>query len=284
MAHTVWLGLRLLHPAEWEPAQLTTDRAHGQCTLVDPYHQRLDVHWRPSRATPDLEKMFRKYRSAAGKAVEEELAGASNWTGFVARKGGQTVTRAGRYFDKEKVLVELAATWPTARDKTLERRVLSGLRPRREGDPLLTQAMGLSVQTPDGFRQSGFSGLAGHVRFDFSGGGGRLLVSRLSLVGGWLNKPLDEWMRHEARRSRCEDARDERVNGHEAYRLMTSQRSLDWRLPLGHREWREDLAWICPTCERLYSLRWVRPGRRRHEIPAVTVGCCEPLSQPEQTG
>ncbi len=281
MVQTVWLGMCITHPSDWTPAQLGLDSAHGQCVLVDRTDERLDVHWRPSKATPDMQRMFAQYAKSVRKAQLEALVDAGGWEGFVRRDGRRPVTQAGKYFDTENRLVEVVLVWPGPRDKALERKLLAGLTAEPpSAKRRLWQALGLSVSVPTGLAMKKYMAQPGKVTFEFAADKGKLSVSRVALVDQWLTGPLGDWLSERTdESSRRSDGGVCTVNGHNGCDLLSSTGGAGLRRLVGHRRWRYEKAWICPRDERLYLIEWSHQGPEPPPAPEVEVGCCRPLRE-----
>lgn len=280
MVQTVWLGMALTHPAEWEPARLSLNPLKAGCTLVDRYGQRLSAEWRPIRATPDVPRIFRQYRRRAAGDFVEELGRLDDWQGHVRRDGDVLLTHAGRYFAGPPRLVEVVIPWRGPRDRALERKLLQGLAPIDPASPQrIWQALGLSVSVLKGSTMWQYVAQPGLVRFDFRSRDGHLSVERVGVVEQWLTMPLSQYLEGRAPQERQESAGAVTVNGHDGCEVLTSAASPLGRL-LGRRHWRRQTAWICPADGRLYHVNWSHSGRQPRAVPEVEVGCCGPLVSP----
>jgi len=287
MVQTVWLGMCITHPSDWEPVQLGLDAAHGQCILVDRTSQRLDVHWRPSKAAPDLQRMFAQYSKSVRKAQLEVLVGAGGWEGFVRRDGAHPVTQAGKYFSLPAGrVVEAVIVWPGPRDKALERKLLAGLAPDPpSAERRIWQALGLSVSVPTALSMKKYVAQPGQIRFDFVGEGGLLSVSRVALVDQWLTGPLDDWLdERTGEGSRRSDGGVCTVNAHPGSDLLSSTPGKGFRRLAGHRRWRYQKAWLCPQNERLHLIEWSHRGADPRPAPEVEIGCCRALREVGRQG
>lgn len=240
----------------------------------------MDIQWRPSKAVPDLEKMFAHYRRTVGKSKTEDFAPFGGWEGFIRKEDDRTVTQVGRYFEASHRLVELAIVWPGPRDKALERKLLTGIGPHeQDSDRRTWQALGLAVAVPRGLPMKGYLAQPGRIRFDFLGKLGRLSVSRVAMVDYWLKQPVADWLAEQAPPdARLDHGQECIINGHQGQELLTSQRGRGLDLLLGRRRWEYRRAWICPRSERFYLLEWMYTGRQSLSAPEVTIGCCGPLS------
>lgn len=282
MTHTVWLGLRMTHPDDWEPSRLDLDPQHGRCVLVDRYEQRMDVHWRPSKAAPDVRRIMEHHRKAHVQRDTQDLAGLPGWEGFIRKEGQRTLVQAGRWFDSVRRMVELVISWPQGHDRALERRILRGIEP----DPAiegrrLWQALGLSVAVGPGVPMKSYTAQPGKVEFIFQPRGGQLAAARLSLAGGWLKRPLPDWLARRATGHKLDRADECEINGHAgAERLVYGFAGAG--AMLGRRRWRLERAWVCPTCDRLFVTTWVASAGQPKPMPDVRVGCCRPLSEPTE--
>ena len=82
----------------------------GRCGFADRYRYRFEFNWRRVPGPPDFERMMSDYD--AKLKVDGEMSGihrtrSGNWKGVEGKLRDVLNSRFGRYFEKEKCLVEI---------------------------------------------------------------------------------------------------------------------------------------------------------------------------------
>lgn len=278
------------HPAAWELAVASGPGQENRCTFADREYQRLEVKWRELPFAPKVAIILERHRKAAQdqKVPCRDLKDLpEGWEGLCQEppQGGLrgVVVRAVKAFDEGKthVLVETTIVWPGRRDVALEKQILAGVQPAREGPAKLWQAMGLAVELAREFDLVEMNAPVGKVEWAFHAGGKnapRITVAMLAMPKYWLQGPLRDWLGERppllALKRRVE-ACD--VNGHRGELVFTEEplhRIAHWR---GWKRYRLDVAWLCPEKERVYHVTCVQP-RRDEDLampPSLRVECCQ---------
>jgi len=276
---TCWRGIRVAHPAEWEPARLCGPKDPTQCVFVDRRHQRLQVNWQRVPRKPDLAEMYRhRITGDAEGPRPKPLRGVAGWRGLIHREGPGYVVHAGTFLAKQHCLVQAVLTWPGERDRQLEREVLGGIDVQPSGDGVLWSALGLSARVPGEMEMVGGSSKVGRVRWDFRRAARQsegLILERLAMPDALLTKPLDQWLGGEApggfgtlgiRVVDCGPAGgyERRSRGGSPMQRATRR---------GIR--RLDRAWLCRAEERIYRVSYWRRATGEIDWPErLEVGCC----------
>jgi hypothetical protein len=283
---TCWRGMVIEHPAGWELAVASGVKEARRCTFADRFYHRLDVTWQEIDFVPQLSLLLDKHRKTAQKqSVKcQDVTGLpAGWEGVVQDTQGGVVVRAARFFAKEKVLAEAALVWPERRDRQLEAAVLERLRPGEKGKEQLWQAMGLSVTIGAEYELQDAKAPVGKTEWEFAAGAGKgkeealVTVTRLAMPKYWLDGPLRDWLAEQVPATAGQVRQDAvRFNDHRAEQVLSAERIgliASWR---GLRHYRLDVAWLCPTEQRVYHVT-CRQRRRDAEVtmPAsLRIRCC----------
>lgn len=140
LARTIWRGVQIDHPGDWELTLASGAGEPGRCVFSDRLYERLNVRWRDLKYVPNLDLMLDKFRRRTKENVRLcDLQGAPpGWRGIVRKADDGTIVHAGKFFRPERMLVETILIWPklsppgrgpsTKRDVALENAVLSSIR------------------------------------------------------------------------------------------------------------------------------------------------------------
>ena len=286
LEQTIWRGIALEHPPDWELVSATAGQQPARCVFADRRYERLKVQWRSMAFEPQLKKMLEE------KALKQErdFKTVSNlppgWHGIEEKVSDGLVVHAGRFFQETSLFMEAILLWPVLgkRDRRLENSVLSGMGPAPDQPDgrTLWRAMGLRVKT-DPQRQLLKTMLdGGHQAWAFGSRPDRpadLGVRRIALPKYWLHAPLEDWLKLQLDDEwKIENLRRTTCNGHTAAR-MTSSRQAGARDRLGgRRRLRTDLAWQCSREERVYHVQYeeTRAGHDLRIPDDLEVACCAP--------
>ena len=280
-----WRGLRLWHPADWEPATLSGPKESARCILVDRRVQRLQADWQTLRRPPDLKAMFEGLRHRRPEAPTVDLAGVPGWAGLVRKESDKTIVLAGRYFADAACLVQAVLSWPGKRDPRIERTVLGSVAPLPQGQTQPWQALGIVAEVPEGFELQRASSRVGHVAWEFGRpgrGSAGLSLERIAMLGEWLKVPVGEWLAGQVPAG-FKRLRQLRVPcaGHQGEEVH-SQRGSALTGVAGRRVYRLDRAWVCPTDERLYRLAYWQRSAGELEMPSsLRLYCCRQAGSQE---
>ncbi|MCY2930546.1 MAG: hypothetical protein NTV86_13815 [Planctomycetota bacterium] len=239
-------------------------------------------------------------RTARGFDIGEGTEGMGSRGKAKGEKGEK-----GEEGKKGRMLVEATMVWPTGRDVELERRILMGMRPEGRKGTRLWRAMGMEVELGREYDMVEMKAPVGKIEWVFSrvartappaqaGEGGRedgekrdrgkkgekdatVSLSRLAMPKYWLDGPLRDWVAGQApaladklRQEPCE------VNGHRGEMVLSEQELNAWANWRGWKQYRLDVAWLCPVEERVYHIV-CRQRRRDAELSlpeSLRVGCC----------
>ncbi len=273
-----WRGLRLWHPAEWEPAALSGPKEPAKCILVDRRLQRLQADWQTLRRPPDLKAMFEAMRHRNSEEPAVDLAGVPGWTGLVREESDSTVVVAGRYFADAACLVQAVLSWPGKRDRGLEKTVLGSVAPLPPGPVQPWQALGIVAEVPEGFDLQSASGRVGHVAWKFrrpGKGSAGLSLERIAMPGHWLKGTVGEWLARQIPAG-FKQLRQLRVPcaGHQGEEVHSRRGGAVTGLT-GRGVYRLDRAWLCPTDERVYRMAYWQNSAGEVELPSgFRSHCC----------
>lgn len=284
---TIWRGLGIDHPPDWEVA-LVSGPGVGRLCFVDRRHQRMDVQWRKLRGEIDPELVLAKHRPGGDQhGTAKPLRGTpAGWRGIVV--GGTTPRRvhALRQWPGTHLLVEVSILWPDAaqRDKALERRLLSSARPEEPSQGMrLWQVFGLSVRAPEQWELTRCDSTVGRVVWHFRPVEAKELsaaVARQALVETLGRKSPQQWLVEQLPPgSQVLHKRSRLYGQHGAGEVLSRQRKGRLHSLLRGRTIQRDVAWVCPTEQRLYRLTVRRRTREDDaELPdALRVNCCRPV-------
>lgn len=244
------------------------------------------------------------YQEAYQEKPEGSGQGKGKDRGVVVRTArgfdlGEGTGEKGEKGCRGKMLVEVTMVWPAGREVELERQILQGMRPAGRKATRLWRAMGMEVElgreydmvemkAPVGKIEWVFSPVARTARTAEGGVEARekgekpekeatVSLSRLAMPKYWLDGPLRDWLAGQApaladklRQEPCE------VNGHRGEMVLSEQEVNVWAKWRGWKQYRLDVAWLCPVEERVFHLV-CRQRRRDAELSlpeSLRVGCC----------
>lgn len=285
---TVWRGMRMATPADWEIAQVSGPKDDGRCIFVDRHNTRLDIRWRTVDQEPNLDVMLEAHLQDASDEEQGHCVqmGSPDWRGVETAVEHGVVVHAGRYFPERRWLAEATIVWPHGRDRDAEQDLLAGLAPEQLDEKTIRwQAMGLRMRMPVDQVWQKCSASVGRVRWDFTCGKGaaatKVSVERLAMPEYWLTGSLATWLRRDLPKSaRKVSSAKTTVNGHTASTLVseyTSKRR--GALPVMRKRLRFDVAWLCPVEDRLYRVSHTSPARRAGKLGlpnGLSIDCCQP--------
>jgi hypothetical protein len=278
---TCWRGLQLSHPADWEAGFLSGLGKPRRCVFVDRRFQRLEVQWRRVPRQPDLRQMYQRVGKSYRDHPSSPLAGVPDWEGIVRREDKGSVVHAGRYFDASRWLVQVVLTWPGRRDRRVERAVLASIAPQEASEAVRWRALGLSAALPSAYELTTCNTQVGRVSWEFRRSGRRpvgLILERIAMGRYWLKEPLGDWLRTQLPAGF--KVRREVPAGWAGHRgaAARSRRSNLLRGLLGLGVNRVDLAWSCPSAQRVYRLGvWQRTAGEIDWPAPLSVNCCRDL-------
>lgn len=282
---TCWRGIEIGHPSQWEPVILSGPDADGHLILADRYHQRLELKWKQVDFEPNVDMVMDRYRQEDGaeadfRPMEQAPAG---WMGVLrplAKRGA--MAHLGRFFPRDRTLVEATVLWPSRRDVNLEKAVVSSICPQDSKAGVRTwQAMGTSVDIAVDCDLVEVDNTVGRIRWTFATDekrGMRISVERIAMAEYWLDEPLREWLVRELPEGFKvvrQEAAD--LGAHRAERLMSSSRIHVLATIRGLRQVRLDAAWQCPIEGRVYRITATQDSRETAiSLPAhLNVRCCK---------
>ena len=288
---TIWRGVEIRHPADWELAVASPAGKEGQCVFTDRTWQRFDVTWQRLPSIPSMDLLLEKFRSEhlkrVGKGAEADLVALSSapsgWQGFRQTTEQGTITRAMRYDEATTTLLEASVLWPAGRDRRLENELLSEIRLHQPDSPTWRwRAMGLDVELASHFELRVNTPQAGKIHWEFEAqpsGDQTLLVERISVPEIWLKGSLAEWLpKQTPYRSIVLNQRAITVNGHRGQEILSRSpvgRFGSWR---GLYHVRLEQAWVCEGENRLYRLGLAQTSRDENlSLPeSFRIHCCQP--------
>ncbi|MHC4561317.1 MAG: PqqD family protein [Planctomycetota bacterium] len=306
MDRTIWRGLEIAHPADWELSVASPAGKDGQCVFADRYFQRLEVFWRPIRPGPTLGMLVEKFRDEHIKGVDKKIKEAKKskgkiaappdiklqpltdapdgWAGFIQKLPKGSITRALRLADEDRLLIEVAVVWPSRRDSAAEAEILRNMRPvARDQDTRRRRAMGLDVTLPANLELELNRPSAGRIHWEFVDPDdekyGRLFIERLAMASAWMTDTLAEWLpKNLIPNSTVIHQHGETVNGHPAQTCLSRSPVGRFGSFWGKQNVRSETIWICPREDRMYRLCLARVSRETDlDLPRpLTVACCAP--------
>jgi len=276
---TCWRGIRVVLPADWEPARLCGPKDPTECTFVDRRFQRLRVHWQKVPRKPDLAEMYRRKAAGDGEGPRPTaLKGVAGWRGLVYREGTGYVVHAGTFLPANHCLVQVVLTWPGRRDPRLEREVLTGIDAQPTEGGALWSALGLSARVAPEMEMVRGSSKVGRVRWDFRRAGRRsegLILERLAMPNEFLTKPMGQWLGQEIPAGFATLSERAVDCGAAGGCERTSRGGSPFQRALRRGTSRLDRAWLCRAEERIYRLSYWRPATGPIDWPeCLEVGCC----------
>ena len=208
----------------------------------------------------------------------------ADWCGLLRRGDEGQVVHAGRFFEADKLLVEVSLIWPEGRPTELERQILNSVAPQPADAPRREwRALGLDVELGRAFELRSVDTAVGQVRWEF-GRPGRaeevLKVSRLALAEHWLAGSVRAWLESELDEgSRLLWQRPGQINGHPSQALASQRKAGKMAALRGRRRVTLAVAWQCPRDGRVYHVAWARTqSDEAIDWPdGLHVACCRPV-------
>ncbi|NJL30463.1 MAG: hypothetical protein HC898_01890 [Phycisphaerales bacterium] len=184
----------------------------------------------------------------------KRISGAGDWHALRRSRADQHLTRAVRFDETDRRLVELALPWPHGPQSDLELELLQSFRleaPNQQG--LRWCAWGMRVQVPQGWKlhSAGIEPGSAHMRF--TQGRAESLVRRLGAIDTWFHGHLDEFLTQQVSDSSI-SPRVTEVNKHPACEMETIEPGTRWQRWTGRLRARHDLAWLCPSDHAVYHV------------------------------
>jgi len=283
LAETIWRGMRMGHPDDWEAIRLSPPGPRHRCIFADRRHQRMEVLWRPLTHVPKLEAMLEKYRARYDKKdrLQKLDAAPAEWLGLKMKGPDGTIVHAGRFFRDQRRLVEVTLLWPKGRSVGLENAILNALAPAAPAGGVVTwQANGISARVPEAFTLRTSSAKVGRVRWDFDTPGKKgdqLTIERLAMPDAWLQGALRDWLLEEVPdKHRVVRQGLRTVESHRREELVSSAGAGKLKALRGIKRVRLDAAWVCSGEDRLYHVALTRVSRDEDlSLPdGLLVRCC----------
>lgn len=203
MVEWIWRQIGVELPAEWECLQFARDPEAGRCAFADRHRYRFELNWRRSVGEPDFGRMMKDYEGALAKEWEGiRKVKCRGWPGLTGNRGGEVVSRFGRWLAGVELLVEVVFIHPDRRDARLEAKVLQTV---REVPPEATglqcwRAFGMEMRVPRTFELGECVVEPARVgmRFDGPNGPDRWIFRRYGMVDSWLKTSVREWLASQA--------------------------------------------------------------------------------------
>ena len=284
--NTIWRGMQVCHPADWELSTASARGDDGRCSFSDRAYERLDVRWRPLKYVPDMAAMVVKHRDRLEKETElSDLSEAPpEWKGLLRKTpAGGVVIHAGRFFQAQRLLAEVMLVWPSGRDVALERAVLQSIEPQGPQDNRKRwRAMGIEMTAPCDYDVFETAADVGRVKWTFRREALKepsFTIQRIALPEYWLNEPLAAWLPKQLPPGHeVVDSGPTPCNGHDGQQLL-SRCSLGRLSALrGRVRVRQDWVWQCPIERRVYHAAFMQDGKEADFDPPQEFGivCCRP--------
>ncbi len=278
---TIWRDVKLEHPVDWELFRMNRKDDRWRCCFADRYHQRLDLRWRRLKYVPDLNKMLERHHEKEKADKTTVLQGQpEGWLGTVRQTEGGWIVNAGKFFENAKLLVEIVVVWPGKRDRSLENRILQGIRPAESESGLkLWKAMGMRVRLSEQYDIIEFKAEAGRVEWIFGKErkrGPRVAIERIAMPKYWLRGTLDKWLMSQSGEWKIMSRSKEVINGHEAAVQKAQTRGLLVDSLVLKRKVKVEKAWLCEKEQRVYKVSCGATQRSLDiDVPEdVMVYCC----------
>lgn len=289
MSHTqqtVWHGLAITLPQDWELLQYSRDPDQGRLTFADRSDYRLELSWQSHPSRPSLKRMLGDYRAllAQDDAVGAvEPVEAPGWKGMAVYplRDSERVEET-RYLRFEKELgksLEAVFRWPDASpDRGFEEAVLETVTPCAERDGLAAwTAWGMAISVPVGWRPVDCRVQPADVQLTFAeraDANPSVEFSRRGFLHHWFDGDLAGWIAREtgtvgqcSHRSRAD---------HHAVHSRVDEAAAGIAGRLGRRQQRQLAAWVCPRDGRLYAVRAESTGRTA--VARAELRCCRDFS------
>lgn len=291
----LWQGLQLDIPRSWEMVRYGLAYARGLCAFADPYRERLLFAWQRDCEQPEFGRLISDLAASARAAADDDDRASvaietpdlpEGWHGLVIADGHETRTRAARYFEPQRILVEITIFWPDVRDTETEYRVFDGMDVAESGPWRSWRAFGIAADVPEALFLQDLRCLPADVTLTFGRHKRRhprLTVRRMGFVDIWLKGPLEDWLAGQLKgwRIRSRETRPSSA-GHAVCWMTASRHRPAPAGLLGLRLRRRDAAVLCPAEQRVYHVSIV-DGRRSSRTPGLACSCGA-LLKPTDTG
>ncbi len=203
MVEWVWRQIGVELPAEWECLQFARDPEAGRCAFADRHRYRFELNWRKSPGEPDFGRMMKDYEGSLAKEWEGiRKVKCRGWPGLTGKRGGEVVSRFGKYLEEIGVLVEAVFIDAGERDDRLEAKILASVRavPPEANGMQLWRAFGMEMRVPRTFELGECVVEPARVgmRFDGPRSPDRWIFRRYGMVKTWLKTPVREWLASQA--------------------------------------------------------------------------------------
>ncbi len=264
-----WLGMSLVVPAAWEILQHARDPKRGKLVFADHRRGRLHMGWAEAKRPPDTERLIEDYRA---RDLEEDAATQfsslgvlAGWRGYRRRRGGEVVTRAGRFDDLHMRWIEMTLIWPDGVNRPAERRILDqfAVVDDRQG-PSRWRAFGMDFQTPRGLQLRRADVRPGSATMRFSDDrrpGQQAEIRRLSAADAWFDGDAQTLIREQLPRSKW-TFEQRFYEGRQVVVGLTVQPDAVWRRLVGRRRDRRDMVWADASGHRVFHVTTISPAAR----------------------
>ena len=284
MERWIWRNLGLSVPADWEMLQFSRNSDSGRCAFADRYQFRLELDWRAVAGPPEFDRMTSDYLASL---QERGMTDGSRfrhraWHGVGGEVDGRTITRLGRWFSVERIVVELVFLWLRKKDAALMRQIADSVAEEPEHSESFRRwrAFGMDVLATKSLPLQSCTAEPANAGMMFADGKRRSVerFGRRGMVREWLKQTPGEWLRGWA----DEDVRNVRtsvldVRGHSVH-MLGGEKTLPGLLR--RRASYDAAVWICPADGRLYSVSCTGPGGGP-EVGTMLAGsrlsCCAAL-------
>jgi hypothetical protein len=282
---TIWRGIDVTVPGDWEVLQYSRRGEEGNLAWADRHAYRLQMLWREVPGPPDMKRMLSDCRAQLEENGAHSIrdASVSSWQGLAdAGVGGSS--RLCRYFADTQLLIEVVFLWPKRRKPQIERSVLSSIQVTEpaEGEAQRWLAFGLDAQFPTNLSMTACDVLPANAKWTFSDGERAHQswhVERLGMLDHWLKEPVPGWLQGKEPLDLVD--REASAFSHAEHEISWVQGSVAaLRFPkLGKRANRyEAAAWLCPQDGRLYHASRIVPAAAAASLPSLvghTLRCCK---------
>ena len=298
---TIWRGMEIRHPGDWEVAVASPPGDMGRISLADRNWQRLDVTWRRLRGRPKLTELAEKFRDEHLKGFEKDAKSKkvaltdqevrlldlpdppAGWAGFMQKRVTGTLVRALKHIPERELLIEIALLWPHRRNEQLEEAILTGLTPLPADAPTQRwRAMGIDVELDRPFRLELSTPQVGRIHWEFNDGAKHcdpLVIERTAMPESYINDTLANWLpKQQPIGSKVIQQFAVPVNGHPGQYILTRGQAGRMGSLRGRHSVRIETAWVCPLEDRLYRIcrSCVTKGEAVPMPDSLELRCCQP--------
>jgi len=293
----IWRNIRMRIPADWEMLQFARSADEGRCAFADRYRFRLELSWRATAGSPDLERTISDY---AAKLLEQTKRPPARlacgpWYGLQCERAGNggllptseadasDTTRFARFLTELRCVVEVVFLWPDGREQPLEETVLDSVaaEPQHDGRQRW-RAFGMDILADSGLALTAcrVEPASAEMLFADESSGTAERFARRGMVSEWLKEPVSDWQQRQAPDDAEMTVSTQHDRGHEISRTAGRIRGRGLRGKLSRTAWREAAAWICPADGRLYSVSrtGARPASTDAELFGRRLACCREVA------